>query len=115
MTAAEGLGEWGYDNTIIRKLMTNKQFKQDFLNRLSHNLKNVWTEENLLRKYNELYKLLEPEMSRNQQRWNQTMDSWYRETKVLKDYIQKRRSYLLNHIKSYFGLTSEEMKKYFET
>lgn len=115
MTASTGLGEWGYDNVIIRKLMTNKQFKQDFLDRLSYNLKNVWTDENLLKRYNELYKKLEPEMERNQARWKQTIDTWYNETKVLKDYILKRRSYMLNNIKNYFGLTSEEMKKYFGT
>lgn len=115
MTNANGLGEWGYDNVIIRKLMTNKQFKQDFLNRLSYNMKNVWTDENLLNKYDELYKLLEPEMARNQKRWKQTMDTWYKETKILKDYIKKRRSYMLNNIKNYFKLDSGEMKKYFES
>jgi CotH protein. len=114
MTNPNGLGEWGYDNVIIRNLMTNKEFKKDFLERLSYNMKNVWTDENVMNRYNELYEILKPEMARNQKRWGYTMNDWDKGLKELKNYIQKRRSNMLSNIKSYFGLTSEEMKKYFE-
>ena len=113
LTNANGLGEHHYNNTLIRGLMKNKKFKERFLERLSYNMKNVWSDKNVKARYDELYKLLEPEVSRNQSRWNRTYADWEKECKILKDYINKRRSYLLSSVKSYFGLSDEEMKKYF--
>ena len=109
-----GMGEYGYNNTILRGLMNNKDFRKLFLERLSYNMNNVWTEENVLKRYNELYNMLKPEMSRNQKRWGQSMQTWYDECEYLKKYIKKRRAYMLSSIKSYFGLSSKEMEKYFE-
>ena len=76
-------------------------------------MKNVWTEKNVSKRYNELINLIEPEMERNQKRWNSSYDVWKKECDDLKDYLDKRRQYLINHTKSYFGLSSEEVKKYF--
>ena len=114
MTNPAGMGEYHYNNTILKGLLQNEEFRKLFLERASYNMKNVWTEENLMNRYNELYKMLEPEMERNQKRWNQSMQTWYNECEYLKTYIKKRRSYMLSSIKSYFGLSSKEMEKYFE-
>ena len=114
MTNPAGMGKYHYNNTILRGLLQNEEFRKLFLERASYNMKNVWTEENLMNRYNELYKMLEPEMERNQKRWNQSMQTWYNECEYLKTYIKKRRSYMLSSIKSYFGLSSKEMEKYFE-
>lgn len=114
MLDPNGMGEYKYDNTLLIRLMRNKEFKQLFLDRLSYNMNNVWTDENVLNRFNEFKKLLEPEMPRNQERWGYTMDTWYKECEKLENYIKKRRSYMLNSIKWYYGLTSKEMEKYFE-
>ena len=109
-----GMGEYGYDNTLLIRLLQNKEFKQLFLERLSYNMNNVWTDSNVLNRFNELKKLIEPEMPRNQERWGYTMSTWYSELDKLENYIKKRRSNMLNSIKWYFGLSSKEMEKYFE-
>lgn len=114
MLNPSGMGEYGYNNTILRGLMNNKEFRQTFLDRLSYNMNNVWTNDNVMKRYKELYAMLEPEMPRNQKRWGQTMQTWYDECEYLEKYINKRRSYMLSSIKSYFGLSSKEMDKYFE-
>ncbi len=113
MTAAEGMGEHFYDNTLLRGLLQNSTFKKRFLERLSWNMKNVWTEENVLGRYQELVDLLKPEMERNQKRWGMTYQEWLDNLAELKTYLQKRRTYLINHTKSYFHLSSEEVNKYF--
>lgn len=114
LTKSGGMGEHHYDNTIIRGLMKNKTFKQRFLERLSYNMKNVWSDENVLKRYDELYNLIEPEMERNQKRWNSSYSSWQKECEILKNYIKNRRKNLQKNVKSYFELSDEEMKKYFE-
>lgn len=114
MTQSSGLGEKNYDNTILRGLMQNNKFKKRFVERLSYNMKNVWSEKNIDNKYNELYNMLKPEMQRNQERWGLTYSQWEDNCKELKNYLEKRREYILNHTKSYFGLSSKEMKDYFE-
>ncbi len=113
LLSSEGLGENHYDNSLIKALFRNKKFKEKFLERLSFNMKNVWSDENVLNRYNELYKLIKPEMKRNQQRWNSTLDEWEESCEKLKKYITNRRGYMLSSIKSYFGLSDKEMKKYF--
>jgi CotH protein. len=113
MLNPEGLGEWKLNNKILINLMNNAEFKNRFLERLSYNLKNVWNETNVMNRYNELYKILEPEMPRNQERWGNTMKNWYYQCEILKNYIKKRQSNLLAQIKNYYGLTSAEMNKYF--
>lgn len=113
MVNPKGLGEWNYDNTLLIQLMRNKSFRKTFLERASYNMKNVWTEKNVMKKYNELYNMLKKEMPRNQKRWGQSMDKWYKECDDLKKYIKKRRSYMLSSIKSYFNLSNKEMDKYF--
>ena len=110
----EGLGLTHYNNTIIIGLFRNSKFKKRFLERASYNMKNVWSEENIEKEYNYLVNLIEPEMSKNQKRWNHTYGEWKIELKDLKTYLDKRRSYMLSSFKSYFGLSDKEMKEYFE-
>ena len=114
MLNPDGMGEYGYDNTLLIRLLQNKEFKQLFLERLSFNMNNVWTDSNVLNRFNELKKIIEPEMPRNQERWGYTMTTWYNELEKLENYIKKRRSFMLNSVKWYFGLSSKEMEKYFE-
>lgn len=110
----EGMGEHHYNNIVLRELMKNSEFKNLFLERLSYNMNNVWTNENVMNRYKELYKILKPEIARNQERWGSTIEKWYNECEVLENYIKKRRDYMLTSIKNYFNLSSKEMEKYFE-
>ena len=114
MIDPNGMGEYHYDNTLLIGLLKNKEFKQLFLERASYNMNNVWTDKNVLNRFNELKELIEPEMSRNQERWGYTMSTWYSELDKLEKYIKERKSYMLNSIKWYFGLSNKEMEKYFE-
>ncbi len=113
MTKAGGMGEFHYDNSILRGLLQNEKFQKRFLERLSYNMKNVWSDENVMNRYHELIDLIEPEMKRNQERWKMTYQEWQDSCKELEKYIKQRRSYLINQTKSYFHLTSKEVEEYF--
>ena len=109
-----GSGSWNIDNSIIRGLMRNAEFRQTFLERFAWNMNNVWTDENLMKRYDELIKVIEPEMPRNQKRWNNTMERWNTERERLKTYLLRRRGFMLQHIQNYYGLSNAEMRRYFE-
>ncbi len=113
MLDPNGMGEHHFNNVILRGLFQNSTFKQHFLERLSYGMKNVWSNENVMSRYQELVDLIKPEMQRNQKRWGMTYQEWQDNCEELKNYLEKRRSYLVNHAKSYFHLSSEEVKKYF--
>ena len=110
----EGLGEHGYNNTIIRGLFKNKKFRSRFLERASYNMKKVWTKENIDKEYDYLVNLIEPEMAENQIRWGHTILDWKRELSGLKSFLNNRRKYVLSSFKNYYGLSDKEMKEYFE-
>ncbi len=114
IVAPTGLGKWNYDNSILRGLLQNKSFRKRFVERVSWNLKNVWSKEKVDKRYNELINLIKPEMERNQKRWNLTMSTWKSECAILENYLDERRAYMINHTKSYFNLSSKEVKQYFE-
>lgn len=103
-----------YDNILLKSLMKNENFKQTFLERLAFNLNYVWNEKNMIARLNELIELIKPEMKRNQERWNLTYDYWEEECKNIKDFIKKRRKFLIEQSASFFGLTNKDSKKYFE-
>lgn len=109
-----GSGSWNIDNSIIRGLMRNAEFKQTFLERFAWNMNHVWTDENVMKRYDELIAMIEPEMPRNQKRWNFTMEKWYTERERLKTYILRRRAFILQHIQNYYGLSNAEMGRLFD-
>lgn len=114
MTNPEGMTERFHVSTdILRNLMKNKEFRKTYLERLKYNLENTWKKENVLNKLDEIYNNLKDEMERNQKRWGLTMDTWNSEIDKLKEYINKRQTYLLSQTKSYFKLSNEEYDKYF--
>lgn len=101
------------DTTLLVNLLKNEEFKNTFLERLSYNLKNTWSKENVLKKYNEIYESIYPEMERNQKRWDLTMQGWISACEDLKDFLENRSKYVLKHTKAYFNLSNEEYNKYF--
>ncbi len=101
------------DTSLLRNLMKNKEFKKTFLERLSYNMKNTWKKENILKKLNEIYDNLLPEMERDRKRWGTSLEEWKKNIDNLKEYIEQRETYLLSQTKQQFGLTDAQMKEYF--
>lgn len=109
----EGMSRLMVSTLMMRKLIENNEFKQTFLERLSYQLSNVWNEQRVLTRIDEIYNSLSPEMKRNQERWGMTYNSWKDNVEILKNYTKLRRNYILTQAKSFFKLSDKEMKKYF--
>lgn len=106
-----GAGYFNVDNSLIRGLMTNQEFKERFLDIFFYNMKYVWTEEHLLNRYQEIYDAIEPEMKRNQERWGYSYETWKKSCEDVKKFIQGREKSMLRQVKSYFHLTDKEIEQ----
>lgn len=113
MTNPEGMSDFKVPTTFMRSMFQSKEFKKDFVERLSEQLKTTWSTENLSKKLEDIYNHLKPEMERNQKRWGMTMKDWEDSLDVVREYIEKRKAYLLKQTKEFFSLSNDEMNKYF--
>ena len=103
----------GSDAILSHGLFKNPQFQELFLERLAYGLNNQWKKENVMAELERQYELLKPEMRRERQRWIGTYNGWENEIQFLRDYVRKRQSVLLRHVKRYFNLSNERMKEIF--
>lgn len=114
MTNASGMGSMKIDSTITRNLFKNSEFKKRFVEILSQMYKTTWNKNNVIARINYYHDLLEPEMQRNINRWGSSMSEWERQVERIRDFARKRDDYLLSQTKSYFNLSSAEMKVFYE-
>lgn len=113
MTDVEGMSSFKVPTDLMRNLMKNSEFRKRFVEILSDMLNNVWTDEKILNRIDEIYNMIEPEMERNQKRWGQTISDWNNSIAELKNFVKYRKNILLNQTKAYFNLSNNEMKEYF--
>lgn len=113
MTNPNGMSRLNISTTLMRALMKNSQFKKDFKTRVCYQYKNIWNEKNVLKRIDEIYNSIKPEMERNQIRWSQTMKNWESEVEYLREYTKKRESYFKSTTKAFFNMNDKEMKECF--
>ena len=113
-TNPSGMGFGYFPTTLLRNLMKSKHFKKDFLERLSYNLKNTWTYENVSGRIDEVINEYgKAEFKRNANRWDNSYSHWEKSISEMKKFAKNRNKYIVSQAKSYFGLSSAEVEKYF--
>lgn len=109
----EGMSDFHVSTEMMRSLIRSEQFQKNFLERISYQLENVWNEERVLERIDEIYNDLKPEMERNQARWGLTMSHWEEQVEYLREFARIRGDYVKSTAKRFFNLTDKEMKEYF--
>lgn len=113
-TNSSGMGAWNFSTTLLRNLMKNSEFKKTFLERLSYNLKNTWTYNNVVKKTDEIINEFgKDEFKRNAEKWGNSYSKWNTSIDRMKKFAKNRNSYMVKQAKSYFNLTNSEVEKYF--
>lgn len=113
-TNPSGMTVNGYSTVLLRNMMKSKEFRETYLERLSYNLNNTWKSENVIKKIDSIIEeITVDEIKRNLDRWNMSYKDWQSNINFLKDYANKRGSYMKSYAKSYFKLSNAEYKKYF--
>ena len=98
--------------TLAVRLMKNSEFRDKFLSRLAWQMNNLWTEENVIGRSDEIQSLIIGDMEKECRRWNQTYDHWIKSVEHMRDFARNRNGIMLTQIRNYFYLTDAEMRAY---
>ena len=113
-TSTSGMGAWNFPTDLLRNLMKSSEFKKEFLERLSYNLKNTWSYDNVNKRIDEVIEMIgKDEFKRNAERWGNSYSHWESSITAMKKFAKNRNSYVIKYAKSYFKLSDADVKKYF--
>ncbi|MBQ4600251.1 MAG: lamin tail domain-containing protein [Oscillospiraceae bacterium] len=101
---------------ITNNMMNNAQFRQQFLERLSYHMGNALSNQNVLARIDYFEQLLLPEIPRERDRWGGTLEGWKNMVQRLRNFITNNDHLgdIVDHLKVYIGLTSNEIETYFK-
>lgn len=110
-------GTWGADLTcrvFAVHLIENDTFRDKLLTRMAWQMNNIWTEENVIGRIDEIQSLIIGDMEKECQRWRKeaSYDYWLQAVETLRNFARKRNRNMLLHIQGYFGLTDKQMRAY---
>lgn len=102
-------------NILMYNLLKNKKMRDTFLKRYAELLDSFLNEEFITAELDRYVAFMEPEMELDRARWGYTVAGWKNAVKKMYDYVKDgaRTKNVLTDIKSYFGLSDEQMKSYF--
>lgn len=113
-TNPSGMGSWNFPTVLLRNMMKSSEFKSTFLERLSYNLNNTWAYKNVEKRIDEVIdEIGKDEFKKNAERWGNSYSHWEKSIKSMKTFAKNRNSYVVKYAKSYFKLSSNDVKKYF--
>ena len=109
----EGTGSLNrFSTALINALLKNNSFKEEFIRRMAWQLQNIWTDEKVLTRINEIKTLIQHDMVRDHEKWTLTMSGWQNHINKLITFQQKRPAEIYKQIKSYFSLSDSQMADY---
>lgn len=109
----EGTGSLNrFSTALINALLKNNSFKEEFLRRMAWQMQNIWTEDNVKARINEMKALIEHDIVKDHQKWELTMGGWEKHINIITTFQQKRPAQIYKQIKSYFSLSDQQMADY---
>lgn len=87
---------------LLRKLLQNDNFRQQFVNRFADHLNTTFQETRVRQHIDSLYFLLRPEMSRHLQRWRLSEKRWESQIQIMRDFALERPTYVRQHLAERF-------------
>ncbi len=89
---------------IFNKLRTNPEFNQYYITRYADLMNTVFSQQNMLTYFDEVYNTIKPEMTRHIKKWGGTMAEWEQNVAKMRNYIVRRTDYLTQGLKNCYKL-----------
>ena len=105
--AAEDGDTWpnGPEYTLLlRRLLENEGFRQAFVNRMAVLLKTNFSSDRILSRISTLMSAIEPEIERDQERWDRSASYMDQQLEIIKNFAVERQGVIQDEIQEYFGL-----------
>ena len=93
-------------------LMENPEFRDKYLTRMAWQMNNIWTEENVIDRIDEIQSMIIGDMEKECRRWRTSYDYWLECVEALRTFARKRNANMLLHIQQFFGFTDKQMRDY---
>ena len=112
----KGHGIGHFDNSIIRKLLENEEFRDHFLTVYTYHLTNTFAPERSLPIFDELVSEVEGEIKLNEKKWRRPAYSKWKSFQVphLRNYLNVRPGEVKNNLKQSFHLSEKDWERYVE-
>ena len=94
---------------ILRKLLKNKDFEQEFITRFCDYLNEDLTEEHVLATIDKFYTQLLPEMPRHLERWKIKRENWEQEVGTMRTFANARPRYIRKFLQEKFDIGEPRM------
>ena len=109
------INKFGAEEELMSAILRNKVGRDAFLKRYDELMDTILNEEYITAYLDELVASIESEIPADRERWGRTVSHWESEIERLYDYVRdgKRNRRVLNDLKEYFGLDSDDMAYYF--
>jgi hypothetical protein len=88
---------------LLRKLLRNRDFRQQFVNRFCDRLNTAFAPGRVLSDIAWFEKTLSPDMPRHLQRWRQSDAVWQQNLGILREFAEKRPEFLRASLAQHFG------------
>lgn len=90
---------------ILQKMRENPIFNQYYITRYADLIHTVFSKQNMLAYFDEVYQKIKPEMPRHVQRWGGSMQEWERNVAKMRHYISQRCDFLSSSLKDCYQLS----------
>ncbi len=108
-----GTGASDYiQTTLINALLKNPDFYDAFMRRMAWHLNEVWTEENVIARIDEIYSMIEYDMKKDVNRWEKSYAEWQLSVESLRQFARERSDYMPKLIANYFNISKAQMREY---
>lgn len=95
-----------YSTLVLRKLLENPSFKNDFINCFADYSNSIFSSSVVVNRINSMKSVIEPEIPRHGGKWGTfNLNSWLNNVKVLRDFANQRLTYVRQHYAQKFGLS----------
>ena len=98
-----------YSTFLIRNLLKNKSFKEQFINTFCDYLNTTFRAAVVNEKINRLENDLAPEIQRHHQRFPESAGNWTNDIQVMSTFADLRVDYVFTHIRIKFGLQTAKV------
>jgi hypothetical protein len=97
-----------WPNLLLRSLLTNQNFKYDFINRIADHLNTAFIPARITTAVDSVKAIIQPEMAEHILRWKQpsSVSSWNGKADAVKTFATQRPGYLRQHLITAFTLGS---------
>ena len=89
---------------ILRKLLMNEEFKNQFINTFADQLNTTFESKRVVALINQFYKNLQPEMQRHLDRWQLSNQEWVDHVRIMKVFGVERPAYMRHYLQEFFNL-----------